>query len=393
MIEEVPAPGLDEAMRAHIGAIGVKAAQAVGYVGAGTVEFIADASQGLQPDRIWFMEMNTRLQVEHPVTEAITGFDLVEWQLRVASGEALPARQEDICAHGHAVEARLYAEDPQSGFLPSTGRLEWFVLPQDVRVDTGVRQGDTVSAFYDPMIAKVIAHGPTRQEAIAKLADALAKAEIAGLHSNNAFLIRTLRHRDFVAGNIDTEFIARHMAELAPQGDVPDHILAAAARFVARSYTAREEYDPWAVADSFRLAGEARRNVDFVVHGKRVTVALPKSSQEIGARVMRLASGDIAVMEDGETFVLRLRDPMEEADCAGAAVDNILAPMPGKIIQVLVEAGDSVVRGAPLLVLEAMKMEHTLSAPHDAKIQSVDAALGDQIVEGTVLIRFGGEDA
>ncbi|MGA7712799.1 MAG: acetyl-CoA carboxylase biotin carboxylase subunit [Rhizomicrobium sp.] len=393
VIEEAPAPGLDEAMRAHIGAIGVKAAQAVGYVGAGTVEFIADASQGLQADRIWFMEMNTRLQVEHPVTEAITGFDLVEWQLRVASGDALPAGQEDIRALGHAVEARLYAEDPQSGFLPSTGTLERFVLPQDVRVDTGVRQGDTITAYYDPMIAKLIAHAPTREEAIAKLADALARAEVAGLHTNNAFLIRTLRHRDFVVGNIDTGFIARHMAELAPQGDIPDHILGAAARFVARSYAAKGGHDPWAVADSFRLAGEARRNLDFIVHGKRVTVALPKSSQEIGARVMRLASSDIAVMEDGETFVLRLRDPLEEADCAGAAVDSILAPMPGKIIQVLVRAGDSVVRGAPLLVLEAMKMEHTLSAPHDAKIESVDADLGDQIVEGTVLIRFGGEDA
>ena len=394
VIEEAPAPGLSEVLRAHIGAIGVKAAQAVGYIGAGTVEFIADTSQGLRPDRIWFMEMNTRLQVEHPVTEAITGFDLVEWQLRVASGEALAAGQGDIRAHGHAVEARLYAEDPQSGFLPSIGTLERFVLPQEVRVDTGVRQGDTVTAYYDPMIAKLIAHAPTREEAVAKLADALAKAEIAGLHSNNAFLIRTLCHRDFVAGKIDTGFIARHMAELAPPlGDIPDHILAAAARFVVRSHAAKGGHDPWAVADLFRLAGEARRNVDFVAHGKRVTVSLPNSSQQIGASVMRLASDDIAVMEDGETYVLRLHDPLADADSAGAAVDSIVAPMPGKIIQILVKAGDSVVRGAPLLVLEAMKMEHTLSAPHDATIQSVDAALGDQIVEGSVLIRFGGEDA
>ena len=212
VIEEAPAPGLGKAMRDHIGAVAVKAAQAVGYAGAGTVEFIADASQGLQQDRIWFMEMNTRLQVEHPVTEAIIGFDLVEWQLRVAAGEALPWKQSEICPKGHAIEARLYAEDPQNGFLPSTGTLERLALSAEVRVDTGVRQGDAVTAYYDPMIAKLIAHDATREGAIAKLAAALSKAEIAGLHTNNAFLIRVLRHREFVAGEIDTGFIARHIA-------------------------------------------------------------------------------------------------------------------------------------------------------------------------------------
>ncbi len=393
VIEEAPAPGLSEAMRAQIGAIAVKAARAAGYVGAGTVEFIADASQGLRPDRIWFMEMNTRLQVEHPVTEAITGFDLVEWQLRVAAGEALPKRQEDIHPHGHAVEARLYAEDPQNGFLPSTGTLERLALPADVRVDTGVREGDAVTQFYDPMIAKVIAHSATRKGAVAKLADALSKAEIAGVRTNNAFLVRTLRHAAFMAGEIDTGFIARHIEELAPQAGIPEHILAAAARYLVRDHAASDGYDPWGVADSFRLAGEARRAVDFIANGKCVTVPAPKPSREFNAHVMQLANGDIAVMENGETFVLRQRNPLEEADAAGAAVDSIVSPMPGKVIQVLVKQGDSVARGAPLLVLEAMKMEHTLSAPHDAVIESVDAALGDQIVEGMVLVRFAGETA
>ena len=389
VIEEAPAPGLSGAMREHIGAIAVKAAQAAGYIGAGTVEFIADASQGLQPDRIWFMEMNTRLQVEHPVTEAITGFDLVEWQLRVAAGEALPARQTDIRPHGHAIEARLYAEDPRNGFLPSIGTLERLVLPADVRVDTGVREGDAVTAYYDPMIAKVIAHGTTREDAIAKLANALSTAEIAGVRTNNAFLIRSLRHRAFIAGEIDTGFIARHIDQLVPpHAEIPEHILAAAAQYLVREHATPDDHDPWGVADSFRLAGEARRAVDFVVNGKSVTVPLPKQARESGVHAMQLANGDIAVMEIGETFVLHPRDPLEEADAAGAAVDSIVSPMPGKIIQVLVKQGDQVIRGAPLAVLEAMKMEHTLCAPHDATIESVEAALGDQIVEGMVLVRF-----
>jgi len=392
VIEEAPAPGLGAAMRAHIGAIAVKAAQTVGYIGAGTVEFIADASHRLHRDRIWFMEMNTRLQVEHPVTEAITGLDLVEWQLRVAGGDALPMRQKDIRSHGHAVEARLYAEDPKNSFLPSTGTLERLALPTEVRVDTGVREGDAVTAFYDPMIAKVIAHDATREGAIAKLADALSKVEIAGLCTNNAFLVRTLRNREFVAGKIDTGFIARHIDELAPSHtDMPDHVLTAAARFVVRSHAPQDGQDPWSNLDSFRLAGDAYRNVDFIVNGKRLTVPMPKPSPEVGAHVLQLANGDIAVMENGDTFVLHLRNPLEEADAAGVAVDTIVAPMPGKIIQILVKAGENVARGTPLVVLEAMKMEHTLSAPHDAVVEDVDAAVGDQIVEGAVLVRFAGE--
>src|ERR1700743_1524254 len=232
VIEEATAPGMPEAMRKAMGEAAVKAAKAVGYVGAGTIEFIADASDGLHADRFWFMEMNTRLQVEHPVTEAITGFDLVEWQLRVASGEKLAASQDEIHAKGHAVEARLYAEDPQKGFLPSIGKLERLHLPGGVRGDTGVRQGDSVSPFYDPMIAKVIAHAPSREAAIAKLADALSSAQIAGVRTNNAFLIRCLRSADFITGNIDTGFIGRHEAVLIPHAALARDILSAAAHFV-----------------------------------------------------------------------------------------------------------------------------------------------------------------
>ena len=381
VIEEAPAPGMPAAMRAAMGEAAVKAAKAVGYSGAGTVEFITDASDGLKPDRFWFMEMNTRLQVEHPVTEAITGFDLVEWQLRVASGETLPAAQKDISITGHAVEARLYAEDPANGFLPSIGKLERLRLPDSVRVDSGVREGDTVTPFYDPMIAKVIAHDATREGALAKLASALAAAEIAGPRTNNAFLIRALRSRDFVAGEIDTGFIDRHLAELVPPHDPDAAILSAAARLVA--YDRPQTDDPWDARDGFRLGGASRQLVRFVSGSARVPDAAPAD-----IAVMRLASGDIAAMRSGETFVLRLYDPFESAESAGIASDRVATPMPGKIIQILVKAGDRVKKGQPLAVLEAMKMEHTLSAPADATVDAVQVAAGDQVADGTVVVRF-----
>ena len=386
VIEEAPAPGMPPAMRAAMGEAAVKAAKAVGYSGAGTVEFIADASQGLKADRFWFMEMNTRLQVEHPVTEAITGFDLVEWQLRVASGEKLPAAQKDISIDGHAVEARLYAEDPANGFLPSIGRLERLRLPGSVRVDSGVREGDTVTPFYDPMIAKVIAHDATREGALAKLASALSAAEIAGPRTNNAFLIRALRSRDFVSGEIDTGFIDRHLAELVPPHDPDEAILSAAARFVA--YDRPQTDDPWDARDGFRLGGASRQTVRFVSGSAAVPGAAPPD-----VAVMRLANGDIAAMRGGETFVLKLHDPFESAEAAGVASDRVATPMPGKIIQILVKAGDRVKKGQPLAVLEAMKMEHTLSAPADATVEAVQVAAGDQVADGTVVVRFAKEAA
>jgi len=389
VIEEATAPGMPEAMRKAMGEAAVKAAKAVGYVGAGTIEFIADASEGLKADRFWFMEMNTRLQVEHPVTEAVTGFDLVEWQLRVADGEKLPAAQTDIQARGHAVEARLYAEDPNKGFLPSIGKLERLSIPEDaVRVDTGVRQGDTISPFYDPMIAKVIAYANTREAAIEKLANALSESRIAGLQTNNAFLIRCLRSPDFIKGDIDTGFIGRHEAELIPREAISKDVLAAASGQVLREH-ANSSDDPWATQDSFRLSGFAEQAAEFVVDDKRVAVPYTRTS----ADTVRLANGDIAVMEHGETFTVRPYDPFVAADSAGGAADRVISPMPGKIIQLLVKPGEAVKKGQALAVLEAMKMEHTLSAPADAKVASVEVAQGDQVNDGAIVVRFETEKA
>jgi 3-methylcrotonyl-CoA carboxylase alpha subunit len=412
VIEEATAPGMSDAMRARMGEAAVKAAKAVNYVGAGTVEFIADASEGLRPDRFWFMEMNTRLQVEHPVTEAITGFDLVEWQLRAAAGEALPERQEGISARGHAVEARLYAEDTQKGFLPSVGRLERLRFPaarDGLRIDTGVREGDDVIVFYDPMIAKVIAWDETREGAAAKLSNALAETQIAGVYTNAGFLVRALRHPSFIAGDIDTAFIARHRAALIPDYVEPaPHLLAQAALFLVAEREARAHgQDPWDAQDGFRVSGPAREVIEFVVNGKRVPVTLEHERNgaakiEIAGEivdsaaknhVMRLSSGEIAVMEDGETWVFALHDPFVAAEAAGIASDRIVAPMPGKIVQLLVAADEHVKRGQALAVLEAMKMEQTLSAPVDAQVASVEVEVGDQVIEGAVILRFAVEQS
>ena len=392
VIEEAPAPGMPAAMRAAIGAAAVKAAKAVDYSGAGTIEFIADASDGLNADRIWFMEMNTRLQVEHPVTEAITGLDLVEWQLRVAAGERLPKTQDELAIRGHAIEARLYAEDPAAGFLPSIGTLERLALPDGVRVDTGVREGDTVTPFYDPMIAKVIAHADTREAAAAKLAGALRHAFIAGVKTNNAFLIRALSHKDFVGGDIDTGFIARHEADLIPRVAAPDDAFGMAAGVLARTAAPRRD-EPWDIPDGFRNSGRAAQFVDFLVDGRRKSVPLPGLSVRPNADVVRLKNGDVAVMEDGETCLLHPYDPFEAAEAAGAPTDRVVTPMPGKIIQLLVKDGEAVAKGQPLAVLEAMKMEHTLSAPAAATVEAVAVAVGDQVGEGTIVVRFVAETA
>jgi 3-methylcrotonyl-CoA carboxylase alpha subunit len=356
--------------------------------------------------------MNTRLQVEHPVTEAITDFDLVEWQLLVAAGRELPKRQSDIHAKGHAVEARLYAEDPQKGFLPSTGRLEHLSFPKEkdgLRVDTGVREGDVVTVFYDPMIAKVIAWDETRDGAAAKLADALAQTEIAGVHTNAGFLVRALRHPAFIAGDIDTGFIERHRAALVPDHTQPSpHLLAQAALFLVAEREAQVHgHDPWDAQDGFRVSGPARETIEFVANGKRVPVTLEHDRNgaakiEIAGEivdgaakghVMRLSSGDIAVMEDGETWVFALHDPFAAAEAAGIASDRIVAPMSGKIVQLLVGPNAQVKRGQALAVLEAMKMEQTLSAPVDAQVATVEASFGDQVVEGAVILRFAMEPA
>ena len=393
VIEEAPAPGMPPEMRAAMVESAVRATRSVGYVGAGTIEFIADASRGLRTDRYWFLEMNTRLQVEHPVTEAITAIDLVEWQLRVAAGEALPRAQEDIRADGHAIEARLYAEDPQADFLPSTGTLERLKLPTGVRVDTGVREGDAVSMFYDPMIAKVIAHDSTRERAAARLAEALCSAEIAGVRTNNALLIRILKDAQFLSGDIDTTFLERRHSELFPEEHgPPDTVLASAARFIveerlAHARSPHETRDPWDVQDSFRLGGPAQLSIDLLVDGKRLTIGEPSGCTS-ASTVLRLANGEIAVIDRGQTYTLREYDPLAFAEAVAQAGDSVLVPMPGKITQILVKTGDRIVRGQPLAVLEAMKMEHTLIAPGDAEVESVEFSPGDQVREGSVIVRF-----
>ncbi|MDE2183814.1 MAG: ATP-grasp domain-containing protein [Alphaproteobacteria bacterium] len=389
VIEEAPAPGMTEGFRKHVGAIAVQAARAVAYEGAGTIEFIADASEGLRQDRVWFMEMNTRLQVEHPVTEAITGIDLVEWQLRIAAGETLPCAQKDITPCGHAIEARLYAEDPQHNFLPSTGILEHLVLPLNVRVDSGLREGDAVTSFYDPMITKIVAHAVSREAAVAKLTNALSAAEIAGVRTNNAFLIRVLSHPEFVQGGVDTHFIERHFDTLLRPSTISDAVIEAAAACVAPVPSGKGT-DPWSIPDSFRLAGRARRIVEFIAEGRRFTVPLPTSVQN-DLRTVRLRNGDIAVIDHGETITLRPHDPLADADAEESKADSVTAPMPGKITQVLVKPDDIVRRGQPLVIIEAMKMEHTLSAPRDAVIEAIEVEVGAQAVEGAVLIRFGVE--
>jgi acetyl-CoA carboxylase biotin carboxylase subunit len=402
VIEEAPAPGMSTEMRGSLGATAVKAAQAVNYIGAGTVEFVADASDGLHADRIWFMEMNTRLQVEHPVTEAITGLDLVEWQLRVAAGEKLPKQQDGLHINGHAVEARLYAEDPRKGFLPSVGRLERLRFSEDMRVDTGVREGDTVTPFYDPMIAKVIAWSETRESAVAKLARALSETQIAGVHTNAAFLVRALRNPAFVAGDIDTSFIEKHGSELLPPENIPVRAIIETVNFILAERQVAGT-DPWDSHDGFRLTGEARERIELlsgdnhypveIIHhrGGDASIVVANGTHKaagLADHVLRLSNGEIVVMENGETHLFSLYDPLESADAAGVATDRIVSPMPGKLIQLLVKAGDAVKRGQPLAVLEAMKMEHTLSAQADAVIAETLVAPGEQVSEGAIILRF-----
>jgi 3-methylcrotonyl-CoA carboxylase alpha subunit len=466
VIEEAPAPGMSEAVRAAMTGAAIKAAAAVNYKGAGTIEFIADGSGALRPDGFWFMEMNTRLQVEHPVTEAITGFDLVEWQLRVASGEALPVTQDDIRIHGHAVEARLYAEDPAGGFLPQAGRIDHlaFGAGEGVRIDGGVVSGDAVSPFYDPMIAKVIAHGETRDVALDRLGAALGGTHIAGLATNRDFLRALSKDETFRTGRMDTGLIERHLDGLLRKPDLSDEAVLAAA-------LAALEIDPGASFVGFRHWGEASHRVVFIHEAERLErrlvsdgheyrlvggageakfsqvnmecaappSALPgisPSRGEIGdaaaacshspplrgrcreateggaadsalavsARTERnVASANltarvvvnatragkfVSVLLDGETFVFLHPDPLAGADAAHGSSGDILAPMTGVVRLVEVKPGDVVKAGDRLLVMEAMKMEHTLKAPRDGVVESVFASEGGQAEGGAVLVKL-----
>jgi acetyl/propionyl-CoA carboxylase alpha subunit len=386
VIEEAPAPGMDDATRKAVTDAAVKAARAVNYVGAGTVEFIADASAGLRPDRIWFMEMNTRLQVEHPVTEMVTGLDLVEWQLRVAAGEALPCTQEDIGLTGHAVEARLYAESPSNGFLPSTGVLEHFELPPNVRADAGVEEGGEVTPFYDPMIAKLIAHAPTREAALAELAEACDGVEVWPVKTNAGFLARCLEQPDFIAGDVDTGFIERHLAELtAPAEPSPAALSAAADAAMVVDETEAPDPSPWRDLAGFRLNAEPETTVRLFLHGKPV---IADAAGATAPRSVLLTDADeIVVFEAGEAFVFAAHPP--SAEDLGAATDGqIRSPMPGKVTGLSVKAGDVVTKGQALLTLEAMKMEHALTAPFDGTVETVGVTLGAQVSEGATLIKL-----
>ncbi|GLT02313.1 3-methylcrotonyl-CoA carboxylase subunit alpha [Sphingobium jiangsuense] len=370
VIEEAPAPGMDARTRAAVCRAAVDAAKAVDYVGAGTIEFIADGSEGLRADRIWFMEMNTRLQVEHPVTEEITGQDLVEWQLRVASGEPLPKRQEELSITGWAMEARLYAEDPARGFLPSIGTLDTFEPGGGCRIDTGVQQGAEISPFYDPMIAKLIAHGPTRDAARSALAGALDDSAIWPLKTNAGFLVKALEHPDFVAARLDTGLIGREGDALMPPARPGEEALADAAAALSRG----------GGLAGFRLNAPVRMTGSFLLDGEEVTIAYDPREGGEGAE-------EVLVAEGGQVWRLT-RWRAGGAGGADASDGAILSPMPGRIIAVAVAAGEKVIKGQKLLTLEAMKMEHSLVAPFDGTIAELNASEGAQVSEGALLVKI-----
>ncbi len=378
VIEEAPAPGMDEATREEICAAAVRAAKAVDYEGAGTIEFIADASEGLRADRIFFMEMNTRLQVEHPVTEEITGVDLVEWQLRVAAGEPIPLQQEDLAITGHAIEARLYAEDPSSGFLPSTGPLDHFDLGSEGRIETGVAEGDMISPHYDPMVAKLVVWEKTRADAIVALVDIAESVEVWPVKTNAAFLANALLEDDFVEAQLDTGFIERKLDRLVGDDAPDDAIWQAAADFTVLD--AIEENAPRPIG--FRLNADPRVAATLFHKGESRTVDV------IGERGAAHATGFVedartVVFADGQGFEFALESRGSGAAAAGSGA--ILAPMPGKVIAVDVAEGDRVTAGQRLMVLEAMKMEHALTAPFDGTVTELTATEGGQVQVEAVL--------
>ena len=405
VIEEAPAPGMSAQLRSRIGQSAVAAAKACGYAGAGTVEFIADGAHGLKEDGFWFMEMNTRLQVEHPVTEAITGLDLVEWQFRIAAGEKLPLTQAQVPLTGHAVEARLYAEDPERGFLPSTGKLIALQFPQgeDLRVDTGVEAGDEVTPFYDPMIAKLIAHAPARNEALDRLAAALDQTVVIGPRSNAGFLSRLCRAPGFRSGDFDTGFIDRNLVGLKAEPQGLDRVAAALGAQALLAHETRriaashlrdqdEPASPWDVADGFQMAGARRLALPIVADGKTIIadIAYGAAGAAVTVDGIAPASGAVAVAAGEAVYVLRhgrqtkvaLRDLALDEAGDGAASGLVRAPMHGKVLGILVEKGASVTRGQRLAIIEAMKMEHTLTAPMDGTVTEIAVAKDAQVGEG-----------
>lgn len=421
VLEEAPAPGMTPERRQAMGEAAVNAARAVGYVGAGTVEFIAN-----QDGSFYFMEMNTRLQVEHPVTELITGTDLVEWQLRVAAGEPLPLQQQDVRIDGHAIEARIYAENPEKGFLPSTGTLLHLRLPDavnfaqgHVRIDAAVRQGDAITPHYDPMIAKLIVHGDDRSQALARMQQALNAIEIVGPSTNVAFLSRLMATPAFAGAELDTGLIERHHALLFPPADaVPVEMLALWLAKLMTPHTAR--HDPWDSVQGWRLNGSYRRtlrfecddqdfelNLEYSRDGWRMTtqsqqallnhiaidqadVSIQIDGRHLSGRVVR-DDDRFHVFWQGQHRVISWSDPIAHAGESESEGGRLTAPMPGKIVQLMVDEGASVKKGAPLLIMEAMKMEHTISAPANGKVEALHYAVGDQVAEGAQLLSFAPE--
>ena len=399
VIEEAPAPGMDEATRQAICGAAVRAAQAVDYVGAGTIEFIADASAGegggLRADRIWFMEMNTRLQVEHPVTEEITGVDLVEWQLRVASGEPLPKRQEELSIDGHAIEARLYAEDPAKGFLPSPGKIDRLLFDSRARVETGVEEGDCVSSFYDPMIAKVICHGEDREEARRDLIRWLDSSFVGPLHTNKPFLHACLSMADFAEGRLDTGLIERHGEALTAVAGPSDRVLAAAGQRFRRDWLDHSDWEGRPFREGlfgFRLNGPPKTKVDLFVNGRHAAVDAGSGDLRTGLCCDMERDGTIIVTEAGQSWFFSQNPPVK-AGGAAASDGAILAPMPGRIIAVVVAKGERVAKGQKLVTLEAMKMEHSLVAPFDGVVAELAASEGGQVSEGTLLVLVEREES
>ena len=434
VLEEAPAPGMPPEMRKAMGDAAVAAAKAIGYVGAGTVEFIADVSDGLRSDRFYFMEMNTRLQVEHPVTEMITRQDLVRWQLDVAAGSKLPLMQDQLKITGHAVEARIYAEDPQKNFLPSVGTLHRLRTPAvdgHVRIDTGVREGDSVTPFYDPMIAKLIVWDADRTSALRRMRQALGEYQIAGVTTNTAFLIALAGHKAFIDGDLDTGFIERFRADLLPPAEPASiTVLALAALAVTlerratvaqASAKSGDPWSPWSAVDGWRVNDQGwdellmrERDSEILCHieylsGGALRVQA-RDAETVVQGVMDSEGGldavidgrrqragivrrddDLVVLLPGETHRLSIVDPRAAGDMDEGGSGQLNAPMPGKIVQVLVEEGAAVEKGQPLMILEAMKMEHTISAPGKGKVAKVNFRAGEQVPEGAALLQIEAE--
>ncbi len=384
VIEEAPAPGMDAATRQAICEAAVKAARAVDYVGAGTVEFIADASDGLRADRIWFMEMNTRLQVEHPVTEAITGEDLVLWQLKAAAGEPLPKTQDEIVMRGCAVEARLYAENPQTGYLPSTGVLEHLRLPRGVRVDSGVEDGNEITGFYDPMIAKIVAHGHDRNAALDRLAKACGEIEIWPVKSNANLLCRIADDGEFRAGAVDTGFLDRNGERLVA-GEPEQCVIDAAATGLCR----RDGGDPWTALTGFRVAAEPDLRAHVLVGAKPYVGRIDPADT---ARAVTIGE-DTVVFHEGAAWPVGLPGAgrVEASDTGGDGA--ILSPMPGLVTSVETIEGAKVRKGERLMTVEAMKMEHGLKAPFDGTVRGLRASVGMKVSESQLMATVEKDEA